>query len=207
MPVESARSLQFHTPPAWAAAQVGHGAELLLEQAHLEKKAAAAAVGFLFRVPAEVEGAKALSLLAREELVHFERSLKLLAGRGIAYVTQPPGPYAERLKRGLSATMPLRLVDELLIAAVIEARSCERMRLLAAAFAVADAPLAEFYADLVEAEARHEPAYVAIAQGLAAPEVVEARWAALASHEAAVLAGLPFAPRLHSGCQGLSGRG
>ncbi len=64
--------LGFVTPVAWADAQFAHRAELLVEQAHLEKKAAAAAVQFLFRLPAPAEDLRALSALAREELVHFQ---------------------------------------------------------------------------------------------------------------------------------------
>ena len=194
-----APAASYATPAAWAAAQAPHRDELLVEQAHLEKKAAAAAMQFLFRVPAPPTALRALSALAREELVHFERTLRLLERRGVAFAAQPPSPYAEQLKRGCARTMPERLVDELLVAAAIEARSHERMQLLAAAFRRDDAELADFYADLVDAEARHAPLYVELATAVAPAAVVAARRAALAAHEAAVLRALPFAPRLHSG--------
>ncbi len=189
----------FVTPPSWAAAQAPHRDELLVEQAHLEKKAAAAAMQFLFRVPAPASALRALSALAREELVHFERTLKLLDKRGVPFGAQAPSPYAERLKQGCARTMPERLVDELLVAAVIEARSHERMALLAEALQGVDAELAAFYADLVDAEARHAPTYVDLAAHVLPPEAVATRHAALLAHEAAVLRELPFAPRLHSG--------
>ncbi len=189
----------FVTPLAWAAAQWPHRHELLVEQAHLEKKAAASAVTFLFRVPMAGDGLRGLSALAREELVHFERTLRLLGARGIDYLAQEPSPYAERLKHGVARTMPERLVDELLVAAVIEARSHERMQLLSEAFAAGDPELAAFYADLVAAEARHAPLYVDLAAAVLPAAVVAARHQAMLAHEAAVLAALPFAPRLHSG--------
>lgn len=192
----------FVTPSAWADAQWPHHAELLVEQAHLEKKAAAAAVQFLFRVAAAVDDLRGLSALAREELVHFERTLRLLAARRIPFAPQTPSPYAERLKQHAARTMPERLVDELLVAAVIEARSHERLQLLSVAFAGRDPELAAFYADLVAAEARHAPLYVDLAGTLLPPEVVAARHHALLAHEAAVLGALPFAPRLHSGWPG-----
>lgn len=197
----------FVTPAAWADAQYAHRAELLVEQAHLEKKAAAAAVQFLFRLPVPADDLRALSALAREELVHFERTLRLLAQRGIPFTAQPPSPYAERLKQAVARTMPERLADELLVAAVIEARSHERMALLATAFATRDAELADFYADLVAAEARHAPLYVDLARVVQPADVVAVRHAALRQHEAAVLAALPFAPRLHSGVAGVAGVG
>lgn len=154
---------------------------------------------FLFRLPTRADALRALSALAREELTHFERTLRLLAQRGIAFTTLAPSPYAERLKQHVAPAMPERLVDELLVAAAIEVRSHERMELLAAAFAEQDRELAEFYADLVAAEARHAPLYVELAAQLVPAATVEERRQRFCAHEAAVLRALPFAPRLHSG--------
>lgn len=198
-PPDPTHLLRYATPAGWAAAQWPHRAELLVEQAHLEKKAAAAAISFLFRVPMDERSQRALSALAREELAHFERSLKLLGQRGIAFGPQPPSAYAEKLKQGIARTMPDRVVDELWVAALIEARSHERMELLATAFAAEDPELAEFYRDLCAAEARHAPLYLDLAAGCASPELVAARGASLSAHEAAVMQALPFAARLHSG--------
>lgn len=199
----AAPTLRFVTPSAWAVAQRPHLATLLVEQAQLEKKAAACAVQFLFRVPAAANGHKALSALAREELVHFERTLRLLQQRRIAFATLPPCDYAGKLKAGCSSKMPERLVDELLVAGIIEARSHERLQLLAAALPGHDDELAEFYADLGAAEERHEGIYVELAGEVLPPDVVAARHRALLVHEASVLAQLPFGPRLHSGLAGL----
>lgn len=176
-----------------------HRDELLLEQAHLEKKAAAAAVAFLFRLPVDAAAQRRLSRLAREELVHFERTLRLLQARGIAFAAQAPSAYAERLKRAIARDLPQRLVDELLVAAIIEARSHERMQLLAAACADLDPELAAFYAELVAAEARHEPLYVALAARVGGAHDVVRRHRELLQHEAAVLHELPWSPRLHGG--------
>jgi tRNA-(ms[2]io[6]A)-hydroxylase len=191
-------TLPFVTPASWADDMRAHTAELLVEQAHLEKKAAATAMSFMFRLRSGIERQRVLTALAREELVHFERTLRLLDRRGIAFGTQPPSGYAERLKAAVAPTMPARLVDELLVSAIIEARSCERMALLADALRAHDGELAAFYNDLCEAEARHESAYLAIAAELA-PQHVTARLQALARHEAAVLRQLPRSARLHSG--------
>lgn len=176
-----------------------HLPALLIDQAHLEKKAAAAAVNFLFRLPLDAGALRPVSALAREELLHFERTLRLLAARGIAFAPQPPAPYAERLKAAAGRTMPQRLVDELLLAALIEARSHERMDLLAREFAADDAEIAAFYAELCVAEARHESVYVDLAQKLAPVAAVRARHDELRRHEAAVLAALPWSARLHGG--------
>jgi tRNA-(ms[2]io[6]A)-hydroxylase len=191
-------SLRWRTPPAWATLMLPHLGELLVEQAHLEKKAAAAAVSFLFRLPTEASH-RELSALAREELLHFERTLRLLQGRGIHFRPQAPCDYAARLKRVVAADLPGRLLDELLVSAVIEARSHERMALLGAAVAATDPELAAFYRDLCAAEARHGPAYVSAATASFGPDAVATRWEVVVEHEAAVLAALPWSPRLHGG--------
>jgi tRNA-(ms[2]io[6]A)-hydroxylase len=191
--------LTFVTPRDWALRQCAHVDELLVEQAHLEKKAAAAAVQFLFRVPIAAAALRGVSALAREELVHFERTLRLLERRGVPFAPQPPSAYADRLKAAASSTMPARLADELLLAAIIEARSHERMLLLAAALQSAAPEVADFYADLCEAEARHAPLYAEVAAQVMPPGWCAGRHRELIAHEAAVLHQLPWSPRLHSG--------
>lgn len=205
LPPSPAANPRYATPHAWAVAQRANLPTLLVEQAHLEKKAAACAVQFLFRVPVAANGHKALSALAREELVHFERTLRLLQQRGLALTPLPPCDYAGKLKAGCSSRMPERLVDELLVAGIIEARSHERLQLLAAALPGHDDELAAFYADLGAAEERHEGIYVELAGEVLPSAVVAARHRALVAHEAAVLRALPFGPRLHSGVFGLAG--
>ncbi|MCU0865490.1 MAG: tRNA-(ms[2]io[6]A)-hydroxylase [Planctomycetes bacterium] len=189
----------YVTPLAWAEAQRPHLDELLIEQAHLEKKAAAAAVQFLFRLGDRTDAQKELSALAREELLHFERTLRVLASRGIVFRTLPPSPYAGQLKAVVAGTMPERLLDELWISACIEARSHERMGLLATALQPFAPEVAAFYADLCAAEARHAPLYAELAATLAPSAVVAARRQVIERREAEVLRQLPFAPRLHSG--------
>ncbi len=191
----------FVTPPAWAQSQLCHVAELLVEQAHLERKAAAAAIKLMFRIAPHGDDQRALSALAREELLHFERTLRLLAQRGIPFAPLPPSPYAEQLKATIAPAMPARLIDELLVASLIEARSHERMALLARALAGSDPEVARFYGELCTAEERHERLYVDLAQRLS-PAGVGERLAALRAHEAHVLRQLPWQPRLHSGQPG-----
>lgn len=198
----TAFALAWQTPASWATAAAAHVDTLLLDQAHLEKKAAAGAHSFLFRVPTDPELQLALSRLSREELVHFERTIKLLQGRGVPFAPLQPSPYMERLKQGVSRHMPQRLGDELLLAALIEARSFERMTALGQALQSREPEVAAFYLDLVEAEGRHVDIYAGIAIQLYGAELVAARWQALAAHEAAVLQSLPFEPRLHAGAPG-----
>jgi len=193
--------LPFVTPVDWALAQRdrGHVDELLLEQAHLEKKAAAGAVAFLFRLPMHARLHRQLSALAREELVHFERTLKLLEARAVAFETQPSSGYAEQLKKAVRRDFDGRRVDEVLVAAIIEARSHERMSLLATALRDSHPDVAAFYADLCPSEERHERLYFELATLWTDPRAAIDRHRELAEHEARVLRGLPFTARLHGG--------
>lgn len=194
------------TPRAWAEAQVAHVDTLLLEQAHLEKKAAAAAVSFLFRLPLDAALHRRLSALGREELVHFERTLKLLDRRGVAFAAQESSGYAEKLKRAIRKPFAERLTDELLVAALIEHRSHERMLLLAEVLADVEPEVSGFYADLCPSEERHEELYLELATLVSDAETVRTRQRELAEREARVLRELPFCHRLHGGLPG-AGRG
>src|SRR5207245_1446024 len=116
----------------------------------------------------------------------FEEVLGHLAARGIAMRHQRPSPYAGDLMRAIRAREPERLVDTLLCSALIEARSCERMRLLADA--LDDPALVALYRGLLAAEARHHETYVELATAVVPEAQVRARLRELARHEAAVLA-------------------
>lgn len=185
------------TDPAWTRHALAHLDEVLLDHAHLEKKAAGAAVTLLFRYPERRALQEPLARLAREELAHFEEVLAHLDRRGIAFRPQRPGPYAGRLHAAVRADEPGRLLDMLLVAALIEARSCERLGLLAAVLPGVDDALARLYGGLLAAEARHHGEYVALALALFPEPEVRERLAALAAHEAAAIAGGAPAPRLH----------
>lgn len=208
-------TLAVATPQSWATAFTAvtpsdrNVGALLLEQAHLEKKAAAGAMGFLFRYPDRPEIQKPLSMLAREELVHFERVLKLMGSRGLDFAPQQPSRYAAGLKRaildgpaapgGEPVTPEIRAIDEFCVAGLIELRSCERMQLLAKAYATIDAEAADLWDVLVEAEARHHDDYVSLALHRAPRDLVRARWGAAAAAEARVVRHLSPGVRLHSG--------
>lgn len=151
--------------------------------------------------------ARRMSRLAREELVHFERVLDELKQRGVKFRGQPGSGYGAALLAAVRPPSPParptvgswlgdRTVDEMLVCALIEARSHERFERLTAA--LAGTPLGSLYSDLCEAEARHGDIYLKLAEEAADGEVT-ARLAELSAHEAAVIArpGLPL--RMHSG--------
>ena len=183
------------TAPDWTARALAQLDEVLVDHAHCEKKAAGMAVQLLFRYPEHAFLQEPLSRLAREELAHFEEVLRILAERGVAFRRQKPAAYAGRLRAEIRASDPERLVDTLLCSALIEARSCERFRLLAEA--VADAPLAGFYRGLLAAEARHHRIYLELALELAPDAAVRERLGELAAWEARVVAEGPPRARMH----------
>ena len=169
--------------------------ELLVDHAHCEKKAAATAINLVFRYDGPYpQLAAPLAALAAEELEHFQLLLRLLEQRGTAFHPVTPGPYAARLLAAARQDEPERAVDTLLCAALIEARSCERMTRLAEE--LADSALRDFYRSLLASEARHFTSYVDLARSLPAVDV-ERRLDELATHEAVVIAAVPKQARMH----------
>lgn len=189
-------NLASASDPAWVERALLEIDEVLLDHAHCEKKAASTAVSLLFRYPEQSRLLAPLAALAREELEHFERVLEALARRDVPFRRQAPSPYAGQLLAAVRREEPGRAVDTLLCLALIEARSCERMKLLAEALPAGE--LRELYASLLASEARHHRTYVDLARELASDGEVRERHAALAAHEAHVLAQQPRIPRMHA---------
>lgn len=184
--------------PEWVAAACAAPDEILLDHAHCEKKAASTAIGFVFRHPERARLVVAMSRLAREELLHFERVLAVLRARDIPFRRFPPSPYGEELYKRVRAEQPGKLVDQLLVCALIEARSCERFSLLARA--MPDRALASLYEELGPSEERHASLYVELACEEAPEAEVLARLAELATEEAKIISAPGAALRLHAGC-------
>jgi tRNA-(ms[2]io[6]A)-hydroxylase len=188
--------LASETEPGWAASMGAHLGELLLDHAHCEKKAASTAINLIFRYQPLVELMAPLSALAREELAHFELVLELLAERGETFGPRAPSPYASTLYQAVRPEEPHRLLDTLLVCSLIEARSCERMRLLSEG--LDDPQLVALYGGLLASEARHHTTYVDLAVSRFGRPEVEQRLQELAQHEAQVLVQMPREPRMHS---------
>lgn len=169
---------------------------LLVDHAHCEKKAASTAINLIFRYQDHTALMAPLSALAREELEHFELVLELLERRGWSFGPLSPSPYAAELYRAVRKAEPERLLDTLLVCALIESRSCERMQQLAEG--LSDPELRELYAGLLASEARHHATYVDLAIPLFGRADTLARLAELAEHEATVLAAMPHETRVHS---------
>jgi tRNA-(ms[2]io[6]A)-hydroxylase len=137
-----------------------------------------------------------MALIVNEELEHFMMVLELLARRDIEFRKLRPGSYGGKLHELIRKTEPDRAVDRLLVASLIEARSCERFDLLRQH--VQDRELSDFYGSLFESEARHHSTYVRLAKLFADAETVNQRLDELAAAEAAIVAEGDRLPRMHS---------
>jgi len=167
---------------------------LLDDHAHCEKKAAASALSLIVAYPDHDELVRRLSALAVEELQHFRMVHERLLARGRSLGGDKGDPYAKKLL-SLARSNRGRLTDRLLLLGLIEARSHERLGLLAEN--LLDPDLARFYQQLSEAEARHSEMFRELAAVYDEPEAVEERLAVLARAEADLVASLPLLPRIH----------
>ncbi len=172
---------------AWLEAAVGRSDLLLIDHAHCERKAAGVALQLMFRYPSDRGLAEALSPLAREELEHFEQVLALLEQRGIALRPLAASAYGSTLAGAVRRQEPQRQLDALLVAGLIEARSHERMALLAAH--APDPQLRDLYGDLLASEARHFGLYWVLCEERFGREATVARLEELAKVEVEALTG------------------
>ena len=184
------------TPAAWFALATKRWAELLVDHANCEKKAASTALSLIFTYPDDLRLTDRLSRLAREELRHFEQVQQMMQRLQVPFMRLTPSRYADGLRRAIRRDEPERRLDLLLCGALIEARSCERFEGLAPRLSQ---PLAAFYAGLAKSEARHRGLYLR----LVAERAGESDWPARLRELAAIEADLATAPdpqfRFHSG--------
>jgi tRNA-(ms[2]io[6]A)-hydroxylase len=189
-------NLHAPTPPAWLGRVAANLDELLIDHAHCEKKAAGVAMNLIFTYVEHADACRVLSEIVQEELEHFRLVLDLLERRGVPFRRLRPSRYGERLSLLASKEEPLRAVDRMLIAALIEARSCERFGILRDG--LVDPELAAFFGSLFESEARHHSTYLRLARRFASEEVVRQRLTELARQEAEVIATGEELARMHS---------
>jgi len=189
-------SLASESSARWLAQVDQHLPEILIDHAHCEKKAAGVALNLIFAYVDRPELCRELSSIVEEELDHFRQVLDLLERRNIRFKRLAPGGYGRKLNELVRKLEPARAVDRLLVAGLIEARSCERFDLLRRH--VQDRELADFYGSLFESEARHHSTYVRFAKQFAPDDVVDRRLDELAQQEAEIIAAGDPLPRMHS---------
>jgi tRNA 2-(methylsulfanyl)-N6-isopentenyladenosine37 hydroxylase len=188
--------LQSQSARRWLAQVDANLNDILIDHAHCEKKAASTALNLIFAYCEKTDLCRELAEIVNEEMDHFRLVLDLLERRGIRFRRLPPSNYGKELNELVRKNDPERAVDRLLVAGLIEARSCERFDLLRQH--LKDTELAAFYDSLFESEARHHSAYVRLAKAFASDEVVSARLDELSALESEIIAVGDPLPRMHS---------
>lgn len=186
------------TPASWIGWALDNPDILLIDHAHCEKKAASTALNLMFRYVDRPELLDNLSQLAREELLHFEQVVGIMRERGITYDHLSPSRYAQGLRQHVRTAEPGRLVDTLIVGALIEARSCERFATLAPHV---DDELGRYYRYLLKSESRHFEDYLNLAR-LYAEGAIDDRVTFFKERERALIEQPDETFRFHSGVPG-----
>ena len=166
--------LYCRTPASWLEAATQNVPILLIDHANCEKKAASTALNLMYRYVDKPELLLQLSRLAREELRHFEQVVTLIKKRNLEYSQLSSSRYAGELRKSVRTYEPARLLDTLIVSAIVEARSCERFASLAP---LLEDELSRFYSELLKSEERHFRIYLDLAglisEGLSLDERVK----------------------------------
>ena len=198
VPQNIASFIETPTPDEWVRHAVKRIPELLLDHANCELKAASTALGFLYRYPERTVLAQRMSRLAREELRHFEQVRSIMQEMDVPFERLTASRYAGSLRDTVRDNEPGKLLDMLLVGALIEARSCERFARVAPEL---PPKLGKFYSGLLASEARHFEQYIAFAKSEcgAGEAQVEERLEELKAIEAVLIADPDPEFRFHSG--------
>ena len=198
VPDNIAAFLDTPTPDGWLDEACARLPEMLLDHANCELKAASTALGFLYRYPERTALAQRMSRLAREELRHFEQVRSIMDDMEIPFERLSASRYAGGLREAVRTQEPYKLLDLLLIGALIEARSCERFAKIAPRL---PERLGRFYGGLLASEARHFEHYIAFAKSECGvdEEEIDTRLDELKALEASLITEPDDEFRFHSG--------
>lgn len=190
--------LKLPTDPRWADIASMHLEDILVDHAFCEQKAASSCISLIVKFPDKKKLVETLTPIVAEEWAHFERVIEQINKRGFTLSHKRKDEYVAALggmeKKGGSREM--QLVEKLLFNALIEARSCERFRLLWKH--IDDAELSKFYYELMVSEAGHYKTFLALAREYLPEKQVNDRWKEILKQEAEVMKSLtPRPDRMH----------
>ncbi len=179
--------LKLPTDPRWARLVEEDLEALLTDHAWCEQKAASNAISIIVRYPEITGMVEELTRIAQEELSHFGMVIAHIKQRGWTLGRERKDDYVNELMTFVrkDGSREERLVDRLLFSAMIEARSCERFKLLTER--VEDEGLRNFYRDLMISEAGHYTTFISFARANGKGVDVDARWQEFLAHEAKVI--------------------
>ena len=187
--------LKAPSRPRWIESAQVDLQKIMVDHAHCEKKAAANGMALINRYPDRERLVRAMFDLVDEEMEHFRFVYDMIVERGGVLTRDRGDAYAQALHRLIRKNEPERMLDHLLVAALIEARSCERFRILSEH--IPDAELAEFYRSLLASEAGHYRIFCDIAREYFPEETVRERLDELATAEADIVTNLSDEPMMH----------
>ncbi len=188
-------ALKSATPAAWCDVVLSDFDAFLVDHAACERKASAVGMSFVTRYPDRPALLGPMIQFAREELRHFHDVYRLIESRGLTLGSDSEDPYAQALLKDVRFSRDERLLDRLLVAAMIETRSHERLAMLAER--LPDEALRRFYNRLSQAEAAHRTFFVDMALLFFSDNVVASRLEFWLEKEAAAIAVQPLAARVH----------
>ncbi len=188
--------LLCETPQAWVDVALKQQSLMLIDHANCEKKAASTALNLMYRYIDNYDLLNKMSRLAREELRHFEQVIAIMKKRDIAYEPVSASRYAAELRKPIRTFEPARLVDTLIVGAIIEARSCERFEKIAPRL---DDELQAFYLSLLKSESRHFQDYLTLAKKASEKEAIDERVEFFLDLEASLIQSADSEFRFHSG--------
>jgi tRNA-(ms[2]io[6]A)-hydroxylase len=179
--------LSLPTPPDWVRVIESNISEILTDHAYCEQKAASNALSLIIHFPERTDLVQTLTLLAQEELSHFKAVHDLIVRRGYTLGKERKDAYVGELQKFArkDASRDVVLLDKLLVAALIEARSCERFKVLSEH--LADVELATFYRSLMASEAAHYVTFIDLARKVASDEAVSLRWQEFLGYESGII--------------------
>lgn len=189
--------LKLPTDPRWADIAEKNIEDILVDHAYCEQKAASTAISFIVTYPEYSELVTAMTALAREEMGHFKMVHDRILNMGFKMGRDRKDEYVLKLREFFpkGGSRVTQMVHRLLIAGLIEARSCERFRLLSEE--LEDQELAKFYRDLMVSEANHYTMFLKFARKYGDREVVDQKWNDLLEFEAEVMKDLGTKESIH----------
>ena len=189
--------LKLPTDPRWVNIVEKNIEEILTDHAFCEQKAASTAISFIVTYPELTDLVQEMSALVKEEISHFQMVHEKIIQRGWILGRERKDEYVNRLMTFFPKVSDrnIRLVHRLLYAALIEARSCERFRLLSDE--LEDKELAEFYRKLMVSEANHYTMFLGFARQYGEREAVDKKWQELLDFEAQIMKDLGKQETIH----------
>ncbi len=193
--------LVVETPQEWAEVAIADFDAFVLDHAACERKAAATCMSFVGAYPDRPELCDVMITVAREEMEHFHQVFRLARNRGLTLKSDHKDEYVNQLLRAVRNSPEGRFMDRLLVAGLVEARSCERLGLVGEALLRSEdsqkRELGAYYSELAVAEARHFGLFTKFAEKYCGVSESRARLAELIKIETEIVKKLPWRPAVH----------